>query len=86
MDERNFNCTGRDMNIDTTQYRVPALIFTALLGLAVLGGCEQDGPAERAGERFDEAVEDSGDRVEQGMENAGDQLEEAGDAIEDRTR
>jgi len=42
------------------------LVFTVV-------ACEQEGPAEQAGEEIDEAVEE-----------AGDQMEEAGDAIEDK--
>lgn len=38
----------------------------------VLIGCEQEGPAEKAGEKIDEAVEKTGDT-----------LEEAGEEIQD---
>lgn len=50
-----------------------ALLF-ALGGGAVLTGCEDQGPAEEAGEEIDEAVED-----------AGDAMEDAGDDVEDET-
>lgn len=50
-----------------------ALLF-ALGGGAVLTGCEEDGPAEEAGESIDEAIDD-----------AGDAIEDAGDDIEDKT-
>lgn len=39
----------------------------------VLGGCEEEGPAERAGERLDQSMEDVGDRAEE----MGDDTEEA---------
>jgi hypothetical protein len=44
--------------------------FTGILCLGV--GCEQEGPAERAGEKTDEA-----------MEKAGENIQEAGDKIQD---
>jgi len=50
------------------------LALTAAL-IAVLAACEQDGPAEQAGEKIDNAVE-----------SAGDKLEQAGDKIQDATR
>ncbi len=48
-----------------------AILFAGLL-LIALPGCEQQGPAERAGENIDNAVEEAGDKIE-----------EAGDAIKD---
>ena len=47
-----------------------AMVLSALL--IALPGCEQQGPAERAGENIDNAVEETGD-----------QIEKAGDAIKD---
>lgn len=47
------------------------LLMVTLL-LFAFTACEQEGPAERAGENIDEAVED-----------AGEALEDAGDAIEE---
>lgn len=50
-------------------------IFFALLlamSVSVLTGCEDQGPAEEAGENIDEA-----------MEEAGDEMEEAADEVED---
>ncbi|EDZ65920.1 hypothetical protein NOC27_2600 [Nitrosococcus oceani AFC27] len=53
------------------------LVIIALLlsGSAWLSGCEQEGPAERAGENIDQTMEDAGDR----MEDAGDRMEDATD-------
>ena len=39
-------------------------VVCAGLVVLVLGGCEQEGPAERAGEQIDEAIEKAGDKVE----------------------
>ena len=59
-------------------------LFSALS--LTLVGCEQEGPAERAGAKLDEAVEDGTQSVEDAVEDAGDKLEEAGDKIENQTQ
>lgn len=55
-----------------------------ILGLCALGlaaaACEQQGPAEQAGERIDEAVED----VRDSAENLGDQARELVDETAER--
>lgn len=48
---------------------ITTVCLAFLIGLA---GCEQDGPAENAGEKIDEAVEETGDE----MEEAADEMEE----------
>ena len=45
-----------------------------ILSVLLIALCEQQGPAEKAGAKLDEA-----------MEQAGDKIEEAGDAIEEKT-
>ncbi len=67
------------MNINKLSIAVLALLFT--LGLTA---CEK-GPAEKAGERIDNAAENAGDKIEDATDKAGDKLEEAGDKIEDKT-
>lgn len=52
--------------------QILTLLFSLALGVAA---CEQEGPAERAGEEIDEAVEKAGDK----MEEAADKVEEATD-------
>jgi hypothetical protein len=47
------------------------LCFTGSL-FAVIG-CEQEGPAERAGERVDESMETAGEK----MENAGENIQDS---------
>jgi len=50
-------------------------IFIALIILSAgIAACEKEGPAEKAGEKVDEAIE-----------QAGDKIEEAGDKIEKKT-
>ena len=48
------------------------LLIAAVLAPAVLGACEKEGPAERAGKDVDRA-----------MDKAGDKVKEAGDRIKD---
>jgi hypothetical protein len=50
-----------------------SVLLIALFSVGLIG-CEQQGPAEKAGAKLDEA-----------MEQAGDKIEEAGDAIEEKT-
>ena len=58
-------------------------VSTVVVGSALLAGamlltlsaCEQQGPAETAGEKIDSAVE-----------KAGEQMEQAGDSIRDATK
>ena len=57
------------------QKRIGAQIGTVLAIsalLVALSGCEQKGPAEKAGEKMDNAAE-----------QAGEQMEKAGDAVKD---
>ena len=54
------------------------VVASALLAgamLVTLSACEQQGPAEKAGEKIDSAVE-----------KAGEQMEKAGDSIRDATK
>ena len=51
------------------------LIFLGFVIVALgMSACEKEGPAEKTGEKIDEAVEE-----------AGDKLEKAGDKIEEKT-
>ena len=61
------------------------LIATLAIILAVgLTAC-QKGPAEKAGERIDNAMEDAGDKIEDAADHAGNAIEEAGNQIENKT-
>jgi hypothetical protein len=52
------------------------------LGVALLGGCEQKGAAEKAGQKIDKAVEDTGKE----LKKAGETLEEAGKKVKDASK
>ncbi|HSH54780.1 MAG TPA: hypothetical protein VK967_07100 [Methylotenera sp.] len=67
------------MNINKLSVAALALLFA--IGLTA---CEK-GPAEKAGEKIDNAAESMGDKIEDATDKAGDKLEEAGDKIEDKT-
>ena len=51
----------------------------ALLMAFALTACEEQGPAERAGEEIDEAVENVGDSLEEGAEEIEDEVDDATD-------
>ncbi|WP_018874001.1 hypothetical protein [Thioalkalivibrio sp. ALJ16] len=51
------------------------LALMLALGGAALAGCDNQGPAEEAGENIDEAMEDAGDA----MDDASDEMEETFD-------
>lgn len=49
------------------------LLFACFAGSLFLAvGCEQEGPAERAGEKVDESMERAGEKMEQAGENIQD--------------
>ncbi|GJL48787.1 hypothetical protein [Candidatus Nitrospira salsa] len=53
--------------------RLSTVLFLSLtLLLPALNGCEQQGPAERAGESVDEATEDAGEAIEEAGEDMED--------------
>lgn len=63
------------------------LALMLALGLSLtLAGCDgDDGPAEKAGEKIDNAVEKAGEKVEEATDKVGDKLEEAGDKVREST-
>ena len=63
-DELSTKRKGQTMSTST---KVPsiALLFAALLLVAGLTACEEQGPAEQLGEQIDESIEKSGEEVEQ---------------------
>lgn len=53
--------------------KILATIASILFAGGLLAACEEQGPAEQAGEQIDESVEEMGDS----MEDAGDEMEDA---------
>lgn len=66
---------GKDALMPKTRYTLLMLLLTLLLGGGVLVGCEDQGPAEEAGEQIDETAEEAGDA----MDDAADEVEESVD-------
>lgn len=56
-----------------------------LAALLLIAGCEDEGPAEQAGEEIDEAAEEAQDTAEDAADSAGDAIEEGADEAEDAT-
>lgn len=61
--------------------RFSSAALAAFLALAVFG-CEEEGPAERAGERLDDALSEAQDR----FEDARDEIEEGAEEVRDALR
>lgn len=53
------------------------IVLTLLLSTGIFGCVKEEGPAEKAGKKIDEAVEDAGDQSEE----VGDEIEEATDKM-----
>jgi len=62
------------------------LALTVGLGLALLAGCEQKGPAEKAGKKIDKAVEDTGKEIQKAGEAIGEKLDEAAKKARNATK
>lgn len=67
--------------------RISTMLFPVAVSIAMmLGavGCEQEGPAERAGEKIDHAAERAGDKIEQASEKAAEKIEDAKEGASDK--
>ena len=64
--------------------RITSLLLT-LAFIFALTACEEQGPAEKAGEQIDEATENIKDAAKDAAEEIGDKTEELGDKIENQT-
>jgi outer membrane lipoprotein-sorting protein len=65
--------------------KLALIVFAAAFAVA----CEQKGPAEKAGEKIDEAMSEAKDnaeeaakKMEDAVEDAGEEIEEAADEVE----
>jgi hyperosmotically inducible protein len=61
------------------------LMTSAVLLAASIGACDGEGPAERAGEKIDEAVETTAERMDAARESAAESVERVGDEVESAT-
>lgn len=65
------------------RFWLPALVL--ILGTALAGCSDEEGPAEQTGAAMDDVVEQTGDQLEEAGQAAGDAVEQAGDEIEQAT-
>jgi hyperosmotically inducible protein len=56
------------------------VFLSAVLGLA---GCQQQGSAEKAGQKIDQAVENAGKKLEDTKQSLGDKAERTGEYMDD---
>jgi len=61
------------------------VLFSIIFLLLTLSGCEKEGPAEQAGEKFDNAVNTMQEKAADTSDKAKEKLEEAGDKAEEAT-
>jgi hypothetical protein len=61
-----------------------AATLIVLLGFALIA-CEQEGPAEEAGEKVDEAVEEASEKVEEAGEAVEEKAEETKESVKEAT-
>ena len=66
--------------------RLLPIAMTTALGLAMLAGCEQKGPVEKAGQKIDKAVEDTGKEMQKAGDKAADKLDEAAKKVREATK
>lgn len=67
--------------------RIPLAIAVMIFGLGVAGcDTDNDGFAERTGEKIDNAVKKAGEKIEDATDDAGRALEEAGDEVRENTQ
>lgn len=82
------NSTLKNADANSRTPRITSALFALLFALgggAVLTGCEDQGPAEEAGEEIDDAVEEAGEKIDEAAEEAGDAVEEAAEEVEEET-
>lgn len=62
-------------------------VVALILAGGLLTGCESnDGPAEKAGEKIDNAVETTGEKIDNAVEETGEEIEDAGDKLREKTQ
>jgi hyperosmotically inducible protein len=59
------------------------LIITCISAGLGLAGCQQEGPAEKAGQKIDKAAEKASDKMDSAKQSAKDKAEVAGEYIDD---
>jgi len=64
------------------------LVSVLAVGAVACGGSKEppEGPAERAGEKVDNAAAETKEGAEDASEKAGEKMEEAGDKVKEETK
>lgn len=67
--------------------KITTLILAAVLGISTVGlaACDNKGPAEKAGEKVDNATSKTGDAMDNAADKASDAADKAGDKVKDST-
>jgi len=60
-------------------------IMVLILSISVFTACESKGPAEKAGEKVDEAVQKTTDKAKEVTETVKDKAEEVGEEVKKST-
>ncbi len=68
-------------DMQRTMIRLAAIALLAAAGLS-LAGCEEEGPAERMGERLDDALSQAQDRLEDAREEVEEAVDEVNEALQ----
>ncbi|WP_052719244.1 hypothetical protein [Halomonas sp. HG01] len=68
-----------------TQSMLRKIALASFIGMAAFGlaACEEEGPAEQAGENIDETMEEAGESMDDAVDQAGESVEEMGDSVEE---
>jgi len=82
-----YRASFTELKESNMQKKLTTILLAMLLGLGTLSlaACDNDGPAENAGENIDEATDDAQDSMEDAGDSMKDNMDEAGDNIEDAT-
>jgi len=67
----------------TNLIRKFAVVLAALFLSFALSACEEEGPAEQAGEAVDDAAEQTSEAVDDAMEKTGEAMDDAAEKMED---
>ena len=65
--------------------KIILVLFSCMI-IVSFAACKKQGPAERAGEKIDEAVEKAGEKIKESTEKAGNKIEEAGEKVKESTK
>ena len=65
--------------------RSAVIAASLVLAAPLLAACDDDGPAEQAGEKIDNAVNDSNDTMEKAGESMDNAMDDMHDSMEDAT-